>query len=383
MGLARDMSGEPVKTNGPLKEITGRIEQKGPITFAEFMDVALYWPDGGYYTSPENRWGGRGDYVTNLDISPVFARVMARQIHQMWQTLGSPGVFDLVEVGAGRGWFTMGILATLEELYPDFSRTIRAGVIEKNPHLRKAPGRITWHKDLEELGGPFVGCLFSNEFIDALPFHRVVQREDLKELYVGLGIGGGLVDVEGEPSTGELSGYFEDLGIKLAVGQRAEVGLGARDWIQKAGRIIDRGFVMTIDYGMPAEELYSPGRSGTLMCHFRHTMNDDPYRAVGCQDITSHLDFTTLKMAGLAVGLKLTGFTTQSYFLLGLGIDKELIEVGEPSLKDYEAIKHNQGIKELIIPGGMGDTFKVFVQHKGVEDPVLGGFSIKNVKDLL
>jgi SAM-dependent MidA family methyltransferase len=377
------MSGQPVKSEGPLKEITGRIEQKGPITFAEFMDVALYWPDGGYYTSPENRWGGRGDYVTNLDISPVFARVIARQIHQMWQSLGSPEVFDVVEVGAGRGWLTMGILDTLEELYPDFFRTIRAGVIERNPYLRKAPGRIAWHKDLEGLEKPFVGCLFSNEFIDALPFHRVVKRKNLKELYVGLGNGGGLVDVEGKPSTAQLSGYFEDLEMKLSAGQRAEVGLRARDWIQRAGRLIDRGFVMTIDYGMPAKELYSPGRSGTLMCHFRHTMNDDPYRAVGCQDITSHVDFTTLKTAGLSVGLEPTGFTTQSYFLLGLGIDKELIEVGEPSLKDYEAVKHNQGIKELIIPGGVGDTFKVLIQHKGVEGPVLEGFSLKNMKNLL
>jgi SAM-dependent MidA family methyltransferase len=371
-------------SEGPLKEIAARIERKGPITFAEFMGVALYWPDGGYYTSPENRWGGGGDYVTNIDISPVFARLIARQIHEMWQTLDSPGIFDLVEAGAGRGWFVRGILDTLEELYPDFYRTVRAKVIEKNPHLGEdAAGRITWHEELEELEKPLTGCLFSNELIDALPFHRVIQRDCLKELYVGLGEGGRLVDVEGEPSTKGLPEYFEDLKIRLTLGQKAEVGLGAREWIQRAGGFVDRGFIMTIDYGMPARELYAPGRPGTLMCHFRHTMNDDPYRSVGCQDITSHVDFTTLKTAGLSVGLETTGFTTQSYFLLGIGIDDELKEVGEPCPDDYEAIKHNQGIKELIMPGGIGDTLKVLVQHKGVYEPALKGFSFKNMKDLL
>jgi SAM-dependent MidA family methyltransferase len=275
-------------------------------------------------------------------------------------------------------------LETLEALYPDFYQAVKARAIEKNPYLRGAPtGRITWHEDLEELERPLVGCLISNELIDALPFHRVVQRETLKELYVGLGDGGFFVDIEGPLSTGELSGYFEDLEIRLDRGQKAEVGLRAREWIKRVGRLIDRGFVITIDYGMPASELYSPGRSGSLMCHFRHTMNDDPYRYVGCQDITSHVDFTTLKMAGLSVGLETTGFTKQSYFLLGLGIDEEFRKLGEPSRKDYEAIKYNQGIKQLIIPGGVGDTFKVLVQHKGVGDPALGGFSFKNMKELL
>jgi SAM-dependent MidA family methyltransferase len=374
----------PIENESPLKEITERIRGKGPITFAEFMEVALYRPEGGYYTKERSRWGGSGDYVTNLDISPVFARVLARQIHEMWLSLGSPGAFDLVEAGAGRGSLAKGILDTFEELYPDLNRSVRATLLEKNPYLREPPsGRVRWLEDLEELEGPVTGCILSNELMDALPFHRVTQGDTLRELYVGLDNGDRLVDVEGEPSTDELPGYFDALKIRLNSGQKAEVGLKARHWIQRAGRLMDRGFVMTIDYGMPARELYSPGRGGTLMCHYRHTMNDDPYRATGSQDITAHVDFTTLKRAGEDVGLETTGFTLQSYFLLGLGVVEELRQVGEKALNDYEAIKHNQGIKELIIPGGVGDTFKVLVQHKGLKEPSLSGFAFKNMKEYL
>jgi SAM-dependent MidA family methyltransferase len=380
----------PGAAGGPFEEITARIRRKGHITFDEFMEVALYWPRGGYYASPSATWGARGDYITNLDVSPVFARVLGAQIREMWSSLGSPGTFILVEAGAGRGWLINGILDYLEAECPDLYRAVRASAIETNTHLSPAdPGRVSWYGSLEEfdkeLDGPFTGCIFSNEFLDALPFHRVLGGgpRGLKELYVGLDGVDTLVDVVQEPSTDALGAYFDSLGMELAEGRRAEVGLRAARWIQTAAEVIESGYVMTIDYGLAASELYSPARSDTLMCHYRHTLNDDPYRRVGRQDITSHVDFTTLSRAGLKAGLETTGFTTQSYFLLGAGIEKELKEVREAGLSEYDAIRHNQGIKELIMPGSMGDTFKVLLQHKGVAAPALSGFSFKNMSALL
>ncbi|MEE9615002.1 MAG: SAM-dependent methyltransferase [Thermodesulfobacteriota bacterium] len=358
------------------------------------MDLALYQPGGGYYTSSTDRWGGGrgggggGDYITNLDISPVFAVTIAKEVYGMWTSLDSPPLFRLIEPGAGRGWLSKGIVATARERYPDFYEALGAHLIEKNPALREtATGKVSWHEnieDIEGLGTGFIGCILSNEFFDSLPFHRVVRREDgLKEIYVGLDKGR-LVDVEEEPSTGDIPRYFEDAGIALAPGHKAEAGLLAVEWMGRAAALMERGYVLTIDYGYPAEELYAPGpgrKDGTLLCHFRNTLNDDPYRNVGSQDITAHVDFTGLVRAGRDAGMEPMGFATQSEFLLGLGIMEELQEVGEGgggAPGDYDKIKHNQGIKELIMPGGVGDTFKVLTQGKGVGNSGLKGFSFKN-----
>ncbi|MBI5599662.1 MAG: SAM-dependent methyltransferase [Deltaproteobacteria bacterium] len=381
----------PVK-NAPLDEIIRRIKEKGPLTFAEFMDVALYWPGGGYYTAASGRrWGAGGDYVTNLDISPVFARMLAKQIHQMWRILGSPPVFHCVEAGAGRGWLTDGVMAAARELYPDFSRAIRVSIIEKNPALGKTDGTRSSHGDISEIAGHFTGCIYSEELLDAMPFHRVVMRGNgLKEIYVGYEDNRGLFDAEGEISTEELSEYFEDLPavldglpVGLIEGQRAEVGLEAKRWIRKAAGLLDRGFIITVDYGMPAGELYSAGRSGTLLCHFRHTMNDDPYRMVGAQDITCHVDFTTIRNEGIKAGLGVSGFTTQRNFLLGMGVLEELTEVPDPTAAAIKAIGRNQGIKELVMPGGIGDAMKILIQHRGVDAPRLAGFSFRDMTGML
>ena len=368
--------------NSALDEIIGRINKKGPITFAEFMDVALYREGGGYYMSARDRWGKKGDYITNLDVSPIFSRMLAKQIHQMWQVIGEPDPFYLVEAGAGRGYLTEGIADTVSELYGGFSKTLKICLVEKNPFLRK-PGKkgFAWYEDISRLKHPVTGCIYSQELLDALPFHRVVEREDgLKEIYVGYK-NAIFVDVEDKPSKEGLAEYFRDLGISLFMGQRAEVNLSAKEWIGKAGALLKEGFVLTIDYGMPASLLYREGMMGTLLCHYRHTMNDDPYRMVGMQDITCHVDFTTLKNEGIKSGLMPAGFTTQRNFLLGLGILEELREAGGAALKDYEAISFNQGIKKLVMPGDIGDVMKVFIQGKGVKEPRLLGFSFVGAKE--
>ncbi|MBI5233552.1 MAG: SAM-dependent methyltransferase [Deltaproteobacteria bacterium] len=368
---------------GPLKEVLRRISGNGPITFAKFMEIALYWSDEGYYASERDHWGKDGDYVTSLDKGPVFSRLIARQIHEMWQILGCSTDFSIIEAGAGRGLLAFGILSAIKKDYPHLYEASTVHIIEKNPHLRKPSEKICWHEDLSEHGPDITGCILSNELIDALPFHRLVKRTDeLKEIYTGLEHGR-LVDIEDSPSTDAFSRYFTRIGIEPRMDYKIEVSLNASEWIRDAGKVLKQGFVMTIDYGLPAADLFSRFPEGTLMCHKRHITNDDPYRDIGGQDITAHVDFTSFVNYGKEAGLIPTGFTTQHYFLMGLGILSELCEVRTGGLDDIEAMKNNQMIKELIMPGGMGDTFKVLVQHKGIERPDLMGFSVKDMLSAL
>lgn len=368
----------------PVAGILRRIKDNGPITFAAYMGSVLYG-EGGYYTSKQGRWGREGDYITSLDVSPVFARLLARQVFEMWGVLGAPAPFYLIEAGAGRGWLAKTIAGTARSLYPAFYGALKTILVEKNPNLREPPAdNISWRGDITEAPHGVIGCVISNELIDSFPVHRVVREGgELKEIFTGFD-GANLVDVIGPLSTEELAGYLKKAGVELDEGQRAEVNLEAIRWIGEAGALLERGFVITVDYGLPARELYAPERrDGTLLCHYRHTLNGNPYINIGAQDITTHVDFSTFVKAGAEAGLRLTGFATQKNFLLGLGICDELQEAVGPGLEDYERVRHNRELARLIAPGGMGDTFKVLVQHKGVERPALKGFSFRDHRGFL
>ncbi len=374
---------------GPRREILRRIESKGRITFAEFMEVALYFEDGGYYTAKEGRWGEGGDYITSIDVSPVFSRVMGVAISEMWEKLGSPVDFVLIEAGAGRGFLSLDILSALKVIKPELYEVISLVLVEKNPFLRQAPSeKVSWSEVLPEAGSVKNGIIISNELIDSFPFHRVAfDRMAVKEVYVTRE-GDDLVDTEGPLSTKEIGRYLEETEVEFIEGQRAEVNLMAGPWIEQAAAILKRGFVITIDYGLPAKELYGVDRmGGTLMCHYRHKSNFTPYERIGAQDITSHVDFTHLCRRGEKAGLSLCGFTTQKNFLLGLGILEELVDTGEMRVSDYEKVKYNRAIAGLIAPGGMGDIFKVLVQYKGgvngSEAPALKGFSFRDMSRYL
>ncbi len=373
-------------SRGPEAEILRRIKERGPITFAEFMDVALYWPCGGYYTSDRGPWGGEGDYITSIDVSPVFARVMAAAVMEVWEAMGSPSPFVLVEAGAGRGYLSSGILETLEKKGPRLYEAMSAVLVDKKA-AKAGPvhEKASWSTEMPPGASIEHGVILSNELIDSFPFHRVrFLGGELREIYVGLG-DGGLTDVDGPLSTAEIGAYLDEAGVSLAEGQAAEVNLQAGPWIERAGAVLKEGFVITIDYGLPARELYGPERyGGTLMCHYRHKPNFEPYERIGAQDITSHVDFTNLARAGRRAGLEVCGFTTQKNFLLGLGVLEELIETDGGAPGDIEKIQHNRAIAGLIAPGGMGDTFKVLVQYKGTEEPpALKGFSFRDMKGYL
>jgi len=378
-----------------INEIKDLIHKKGKITFADFMEMALYHPGLGYYTSsksssppfPKGRAGV--DYLTSPYLHPIFGRLLARQIYEMWGILSRVEGFTVVEVGAGKGELSLEILKTIKGVYPEFYNSIRYAIVEISPSLEEAKGlfkreglfeKVQWGHSMDEMGSGLSGCILSNELIDALPVHVVTKMDDrICEVYVGWD-GERFIEMLDEPSTPGLERYFDTHGIRLVEGQRVEVNIRALDFIERIGGLLDKGFVITIDYGLTARELYSPDRMGSLMCYYRHTMNDNPYQRIGYQDITTHVDFTGLARWGSKVGLEVTGFTNQLYFLIGLGILDEFQPIEDVELKNLDTIRWNQGLKELMMPGGMGDTFKVLIQHKGIGDPSLGGFSFKDLK---
>lgn len=352
------------------------IAREGPITFCRFMQLALYHPQGGYYFQPRQLIGREGDFYTSVHVDAVFGQTLAVQLAEMAGLLG-PGPVSLVEYGAGRGYLAVDILACLSREYPQIFSRLQYTIIEISPALRReqqlllasqgfSGDRVRWADHLGQLDRPLVGCIFSNELVDAFPVHLVEQSGGaLREVYVRAEAGDFQEEL-GPLSTPALAEYFRRLGVQLREGQRAEVNLAAADWIGEAGRCLDRGFVLTIDYGYESTLLYHPARDrGTLLCYHQHQTVEDPYQEVGLQDITAHVNFSALQLWGGEAGLTTTGFTSQMRFLFGLGIAGR---IGGDRQKAA-------AVQQLCSPEGMGGIFKVLIQHKGLDKPLLKGLS--------
>lgn len=357
------------------------IARDGRITFRRFMEMALYSAPGSYYGSEAEQIGAEGDYFTSPEVHPSFGSLLARQVEQLWVAMDRPVFFALVEMGAGRGSLARDILAYTAQWAPTFHRALRYVIVERSPALARrqqqtlaslgsAADGVTWHRgptlDLEE--GSVEGCLLSNELLDAFPVHRVaVVGGDLKEVYVE-DRDGQLVGALGGLSDPRLASYFHELGFLPPEGCRVEVNLEALNWVQQAARVLKRGMVVTLDYGYPAEELYSRRHcEGTLLCFYRHTLNADPYARVGQQDMTTHVDFTSLSRQGAAHGLEPLGLATQRSFLLALGMGGYLETLPRLGLRrrNYEA--NWVAMQELLNPQGLGRV-KALLQQKGLED---------------
>jgi len=368
----------------PLNNIiAARIAQQGRITFADFMAACLYEPGLGYYTSPGRKVGAEGDFYTSITVHAAFGRVIAREIAQMWHTMGTPAAFTLVECGAGNGRLACDIMDFLAEREPGMYSGLRLVLVEQEPSLESAQremlaahsGLLSWLSPAEFASGGFTfsGCLYSNELIDALPTHRVVMTsEGLKELYVTSTDGGFGEDV-GEPSTPELEAYLKRIDVELHPGQQAEINLNAPQWLASASRALRSGFILTIDYGYPAPDLYTPRRKlGTLLCYYRHQIEENPFLRPGLQDITAHVDFTTLMKCGEELGMRNDWFGEQYRFLLSTGIIEEIEEIERSPRPEEEKLRLRLTLKKLIMPeGGMGDTFKVLIQSREVAAPKL------------
>jgi SAM-dependent MidA family methyltransferase len=363
--------------------ILDRIRSRGKITFAEFMEAALYQPGLGYYTSAGRKVGAEGDFYTSMNVHSAFGRLIAKEICRFWELLGSPAAFTVAEAGAGGGQLALDILDAIAELNQTFYAALTYRLIEKEPSLKEAQAyflsshgeRLAWSSPDELAAGElhFTGCLISNELFDAMPVHIVEMTDQgVKELYVDAD-GDQLVERLGSPSTPELLAYLERYEVRLMPGQRGEINLAAPAWIASAAGALERGFVLTIDYGYLTEELYAPQRrNGTLLCYYRHNTGENPYVLVGEQDITTHINFSQLMEAGKDAGLATAWYGEQYRFLLGAGLFDELIRLEAKATTEPERLKHRLALKKLMLPeGGMGDTFKVLIQAKGVENPQL------------
>ena len=375
------MSQRAVET--PLAALlTDRIRKSGPITFAEYMQACLYHPEHGYYSRAESR--RFADYYTSVDVHPVFGRLLARQFREMWELLGRPEPFWLVEAGAGTGRLASHILDFAERCFPDFYSVLRYVAVEASSARRVAQAAaFARHIEAGSAASAaelpreiMVGCIFSNELLDALPVHRVVQeRGQLREIYVDLS-GEDFVERRGPLSLPLLAEYFSAQGIELLEGQQAEAGLAACRWIEEAGRRLVHGFVLTIDYGHEAAELYNERHlRGTLLAYDRHRPSEDYFRAPGEQDLTAHVNFTALDLWGRRAGLSRTGIVSQGHFLLALGRGNDFADLYDEAASETERLRARLLLKNLIYPEGMGETFQVFIQHKGIERPKLTGFT--------
>jgi len=361
--------------------LTERIRAWGPITFAKYMDACLYDPQHGYYTRAEQM--PRRDYFTSVDASPIFGRLLARQFQEMWVQLGRPAEFLLVEPGAGTGALAAQILDFTAESFPEFYGALQYVAVECSASRRIAAvaGSLALHLTAKHFAMVSdmpaqiaCGCIFSNEFFDALPVHRLVSEGDeLREIYVGLGANG-LCEQFGPLSSPELAEYLTEQGVTLQEGQLAEVGLEACAWIAELGARLGRGFVLTIDYGHEAQELYDERHMrGTLLAYEKHRASENFFRAPGQQDLTAHVNFTALERHGARAGLKRTGLMSQSNFLLSLARYSDFAELQSPAMSETEQTRARLLFKTLIYPEGMGETFQILIQHKGIERPHLSG----------
>jgi SAM-dependent MidA family methyltransferase len=367
-----------------VARITAEIDAAGPMTFARFMELALYDPVDGYYSSPVERPTRTGDFLTAPELDPLFGRALGRQVAEVWHRLGRPDGFTIREYGAGGGALAEAILDGLSRDEPTLARTVRYEPIEHNPHrgreLRDRLASGGFDGSIAEPAGPVVGVVLANEFLDALPVHRVVGRAggSLGELYVDAD-DGQFVEVEGTPSTPALAARLADDGVSLAPGQRAEVRLAVDQWVEAVSADLRAGVAIVVDYALLAEQLYSPSRpDGTLLAYLGHRAHTNPFRSIGRQDLTAHVDLTALRAAAATAGLDMLGETSQAEFLIGNGLEDLVEEIRADRATDLGAWAHARAaVARLLDPRATGG-FRVAVLGRGVAStPPLAGLAFQ------
>lgn len=359
----------------------------GWISFARYMQMALYEPGLGYYSAGARKFGGAGDFVTAPEVAPVFSRCLAGQCAGI---LGDLGGGDVLELGAGSGAMAAAMLTEFERLGRLPSRYLildlsaelrerqRTTLEQAVPHLL---GRVEW---LERLPEAFEGVIVANEVLDAMPVERFAVR-------------GGAVNALGvtehfgrfEWSEVRASPQLRELVERIAAeagegwpdGYVSEVNAGLGPWTNAMASALARGVMLFVDYGLPRREYYSPERStGTLLCHFRHRFHDDPFDRPGLQDITAWVDFTAMAEAAVAAGLEVAGYTTQAHFLIGNGIGEFVANV--EGLDVVQRVNLSRQAMVLTLPGEMGERFKVIALAKGYDSP-LRGFAVRDLRHTL
>ena len=350
-----------------------RIERGGPLTFRDFMQAALYDPDHGYYNTERIKIGARGDFYTSSNVHSAFGAVLARSFVTLWNELSPGGALRIVEIGGGTGRLACDVLTALQEQHPRAFREVAYFIVESSPQMRRHEqallavfdGRVQWG-ELQELNrAPIAGLFFSNELVDALPVHRVrLEQAVIEEQYVTIGNNGQLTQDWGRPSTPELMSYLERVCARLTEGQIVEINLDAIRLLEEVSSVILEGFVFTIDYGDLSPLLCAPDRrSGTLRSFYRHRIVDSPLDRVGEQDITASVNFTALIEYGNDFGLEMLSFERQVAFLVRMGLIEMIAEDARSNPSQRE-LKELLALKNLFVPGGVSDNFRVLIQKK-------------------
>jgi SAM-dependent MidA family methyltransferase len=369
-----DLPSPSAEAQSHSRELESRIRTEtesagGWISFARYMELALYAPGLGYYSAGSTKLGRAGDFVTAPEFSSLFGRTLARQVAQVIRG----GIRDILEVGAGSGALAADLLLALEkldalparyfilELSADLRERQRLYLSERVPRLA---GRAHWVDTLPTSLNAFV---IANEVLDAMPAH-VIRTTDSVIEEMGVASRPDL-DWSARPASGAVLETARSLA--LPPDYRTEVNLAARALVRSLGDALERGVVLVIDYGFPRAEYYHPQRSmGTLMCHYRHHSHGDPFAFVGLQDITTHVDFSDVAAAGRAAELAVAGYSTQAQFLVNCGITDVLGEVSPDDVAAYAPLASQA--QKLLSPAEMGELFKVMALSKGFAEPLLG-----------
>jgi SAM-dependent MidA family methyltransferase len=355
--------------------LTGIIRQAireiGPVRFDWFMEQALYHPEFGYYSSGQCAIGRRGDYFTNVSVGPLFGRLLAAQFAEMWEILGRPDDFTIVEQGAHQGEFAGDVLEEARERTPDFFAVLRYCVVEpfailearQKERLRDFKEKLSWRESLSELE-PFTGVHFSNELLDSMPV-RLISRasgEDWKERLVDRD-GDSFAFVTRPIADEKLRQHLEKLPRSGDESYETEVNLVVLDWIEAVARKLTRGFVLAVDYGYPLAEFYAAERTtGTLQCRANHRVVRSPLEEIGRADITTHVDWTSVAERGEEAFLSLIGFTDQHHFITGL-LTRRAPEESE-----------RRALQTLLHPELLGARFQCLALGKNVFDAEMSGF---------
>jgi SAM-dependent MidA family methyltransferase len=350
------------------------------ITFAQYMALALYHQEYGYYTTKVSI-GSEGDFFTSSSLGQDFGQLLGVQLKQMWHNLGCPIAFSVVEMGAGNGELAKDILDYFQSTADQsFLKALKYIIIERSPSLIKQQQErlkswhnfdLTWKNWSDLTNESIEGCFFSNELVDAFPVHLVQKEaEQLKEVYLGVR-DHKLTEIIDGISTKRLIQYFERIRVDLLQpqypqGYRTEVNLQALDWLKTLASKLKRGYVLTIDYGYSAEKYYRPSRNqGTLQCYYQHRRHNNPYANLGCQDLTAHVNFTALELYGKLYNLPKIGFTQQGLFLMALGLGDRLHELSSGKFSLPEILKRRDALHQLIEPTGLGG-YGVLIQGKNL-----------------
>ncbi len=385
LGLVRGvLPAEPPAESDPalLEAIRAEIAASGPLTFARFMAIALYDPQRGYYRVAADRPGRDGDFLTAPELHPIFGAAIARQLDEVWQRLGRPSPFVLREYGAGSGTLAAAIVAGLQADQSGLADALVYDPVEIN-EIRRAEILLRLGPLIHAPGAtgqtPFSGAIVANEFLDALPVHRVELRDGrLRERFVDWDEATArLVERPGAPSIDALAQRLEQDGVALAEGQVAEICLELEPWLAEVAGDLQDGLVLVIDYGHPAGALYDPARAGgTLRAYAGQRAHADPFIAVGRQDLTAHVDLTALESGAQARGLELLGEVSQAELLLGCGLEELVDRVrSNPGTSMEQWLALRSAIARLLDPAALGGFRAVLLGHGLDREPPLLGMS--------